>query len=115
MKKPKRTPVKKWSSRKIGQIAFWTGRGRSSKEIAEILGDGTHPATIRAVWYRWRLPRRSRAQKSAFITFPLSYNERLVIHRRAKRLNVTPEDFIRRTAFYAAKDDLYAAIMDGRK
>ncbi|MCV9906665.1 hypothetical protein OIV19_03420 [Brucella sp. HL-2] len=115
MKTPKRTPVKKWSSKKIGQIAFWTGRGRSSKEIAEILGDKTNPATIRAVWYRWGLPRRSRAQKSAFITFPVSYNERLIINRRAKRLNVAPEDFIRRVSFYAAKDDLYHAIVDGRK
>lgn len=113
MKKPKNTPVKKWTAKKIGQIGFWTGKGRSSREIAEILGDGTDPATIRAVWYRWALPRRSRAQKAVFVTLPMSYAQRHRINARAKRLNMLPEKFILDVADRAAKDDLYRAIVDG--
>jgi len=112
MSEKRKTP-QKWTARKIGQIGFWTGRGRSSREIAEILDDGTDPATIRAVWYRWHLPRRSRAQKAVYVTIPMSYEQRHRINKRAKRLNIPPEKFILDTAYHAAKGDLYRAIVDG--
>ncbi|WP_041594772.1 hypothetical protein [Brucella microti] len=113
MTKPKGQSVKKWSTKKVGQIGFWTGRGRSSREIAEILGDGTHPATIRAVWYRWALPRRSKAQKAVYVTIPMSYAQRHRINKRAMRLGLAPERFILDVAYRAAQDDLYHAIVDG--
>ncbi len=111
MKAPKR---KRWNNAKSAHVGFWTGKGRSSREIAEILADGTTSHTIRRQWYNWRLPSHGRAQKLVFINVPMSYQERRLISRRALRIGIPPEEFIRRVVISAAQDDLYQAVTDGR-
>ena len=111
MKKPKR---KRWSQSKAAHVGFWTGKGRSSREIAEILADGPTGHTIRRQWYNWRLPSHGRAQKLVFFNVPMSYHDRRVINRRAKKIGIPPEEFIRRVSLCAAMDDLYQAVTDGR-
>lgn len=105
---------KRWSNAKAAHVGFWTGKGRSSREIAEILADGTSGHTIRRQWYLWRLPSHGRAQKLVFVNVPMSYQDRQAINRRAKRMGITPEEFIRRVSLCAALDDLYQAVTDGR-
>jgi hypothetical protein len=36
-------------------VGYLTGRGFTSKKIAEVVGDGTIPETVRGVWRRWGL------------------------------------------------------------
>ncbi|MEN5278099.1 hypothetical protein ABE527_14240 [Brucella sp. TWI432] len=111
MKKPTR---RRWNNAKSAHVGYWTGKGRSSREIAEILADGTTSHTIRRQWYNWHLPSHGKAQKLVFVNVPMSYQDRLVINRRALRIGISPEEFIRRVALCAAKDDLYQAVTDGR-
>lgn len=103
----------RWPNSKVALIGFWVGKGRSSREIAELLNDGTLAGTIRRLGYRWNLPRHGRAQKHVHVSVPMAYIQRGVINRRAKRLGLEPEAFIRNVAFRVAQDDLYHAVMDG--
>jgi len=114
MKKTRKGGLRqKWPNSKVATIGFWVGKGRSSREIAELLNDGTLAGTIRRLGYRWNLPRHGRAQKMVHLSVPASYRQRGVINRRAKHLGLTPERFILDVAFRVAQDDLYHAVMDG--
>ncbi len=113
MTKAKGGAREKWPNSKVATIGFWMGRGRSSREIAELLADGTLDGTIRGLCSRWNLPRHGRAHRAVHVSVPMSCAQRDVINRRAKRLGMAPEAFIQRVAFRVAQDDLYTAVMDG--
>lgn len=117
MSKSKGCVTTRWSVAKCAHVAFWTGKGRSSQEIADILADGTLSATIRHQWYHWKLPiYRSRREKQAVaqVNVPMSYHDRLAISRAAKKVGIEPEEFLRRISLCAAGGDLYQAITAGR-
>jgi hypothetical protein len=107
--------VERWTNAKAAHVAFLTGRGVPSTEIAEILNDGVHPATIRAMWRRWRLPMTPTGGRHiATVPVPLMARERYLLTQRAKKLGLTSEEFLRRISVCAISDDLYAAVTDGR-
>ncbi|ATU91762.1 hypothetical protein [Phyllobacterium zundukense] len=107
--------VERWTNAKAAHVAFLTGKGVPSTEIARILNDGVHPATIRAMWRRWRLPMApTGGRHPAAVPINLYADERGLLAKRAKKLDVTPEEYLRRIAVCAISDDLYAAVTDGK-
>ncbi len=107
--------VERWSNAKAAHVAYLTGKGASSTEIANILNDGVHSATIRAMWRRWRLPMTPTGGRHvATVPVPLMARERTLLTQRAKKLSIAPEEYLRRISVCALSDDLYAAVTDGR-
>jgi len=82
----------RWNNAKAAKIAYLTGLGRTSTAIAEELGDGT----------RQQIP----------VPVPLTAGQRAQVKKHAQRLGITPEEWLRRVAAAAIKDDLYAAVVD---
>jgi len=90
-------------------VAYLTGLGRSSTQIAAELNDGTMGATIRRQWALWGIPMRS--AESRFITVPVLRQDQQNIARRAQSIGLTPEEWCSRILGVAARDDLYTAIV----
>ena len=108
--------VERWSNAKAGLVGYYTGLGRSSPQIAAILNDGTSDSTIRTLWGEWGLPlRMSRGKRLASIPIVLSVDVRVKLERRAKRMQIAPEEWLRRIAVAAIEDDLYRAIVGESK
>lgn len=107
--------VERWTNAKSAYVAYLTGKGVASTEIAKTLNDGVNPATIRAMWRRWRLPMTPTGGRHvATVPVPLMAHERTLLTQRAKKLKIAPEEYLRRISVCALSDDLYAAVTDGR-
>lgn len=107
--------VERWTNAKAAYVAYLTGKGVPSSEIAKTLNDGVRPETIRAMWRRWRLPMPpAGARHAATVSVNLYADERGLLARRARTLGIAPEEYLRRVAICAVTDDLYAAVTDGR-
>lgn len=107
--------VERWTNAKSAHVAYLTGKGVPATEIAKMLNDGVHPATIRAMWRRWRLPMAPTGGRHiATVPVSLVAHERHLLTQRAKKLKIAPEEYLRRIAICAVSDDLYAAVTDGR-
>jgi len=90
-----------------GQLGYLTGLGRSAENIAEAMGDGIHPAYVRTLWRRWGLE-----TAEARCMVPLTNPERAMLAWRAEKRGMTPEEWLRRIAAAAIREDLYSAIVD---
>lgn len=96
-----------------GVVGFLTGRGYTSARIAEIVGEGTSPETIRGVWRRWGLTQGPiRANDSVIVS--LTAYEIGMLNQRAQNLGIAPDEWLRRVAACAIRDDLYGAVTDGQ-
>jgi hypothetical protein len=107
--------VERWTNAKAAHVAFLTGKGVPSTEIAKVLNDGVRAETIRAMWRRWRLPMSSTGGRHpSTVPINLYAHERALLTKRAKQLGLAPEEYLRRIAVCAISDDLYAAVTDGK-
>ena len=103
----------RWNNAKAAKIAYLTGLGRTSTAIAEELGDGTMPETIRAMWRRWRIGYDGKGTRRQIpVPVPLTAGERSQVNKHARKLGITPEEWLRRVAAAAIKDDLDSAVVD---
>jgi hypothetical protein len=104
-----------WTNAKAGYVGFLTGRGYTSPEIEKILADGTSRETVRGMWRRWGLPLpETGGRRCAVLPVALSVDARRRLGIRAKKVGITPEEWIRRILISAVDDDLYDAVTDGR-
>lgn len=107
--------VKGWSNAKCAHVAYLTGRGYLSHEIEKILNDGTIAATIRGQWRRWGLPIPEKGGKRCYILpVVLTLGTRTKLSARARKVGISPDEWIRRVLLSAIDDDLYVAVTDGR-
>ena len=83
--------IERWTNAKAAFIGFLAGRGYSSAAIAEALGDGTTPATIRRLWRKWHLPKTR-----GFVVVPMGIRERANTAARAAQHDLTIEEYCRR-------------------
>jgi hypothetical protein len=96
-----------------GMIGYLTGRGFASVKIAAVLGDGTTPETVRGVWRRWGLT-NGRERANAVVPIEISQAETGLLQKRADALGISPDEWLRRVASCAIRDDLYDAVTDGK-
>lgn len=94
-----------------GNVGFLAGRGYFSREIADRMADGTHPATIRKSFQRWGLP-IIRHKGGFFIPFSPKMKAR--IDALSKQYKTTPEEIARRIIVCVVDDEMYEAVNDGR-
>jgi hypothetical protein len=107
--------VESWTNAKAGYVGFLTGRGYMSPEIEKILADGTSRETVRGLWRRWGLPiPQTGGRRCAIVPVAMTTETRRKLSIRAKKVGVTPDEWIRRILISAIDDDLYAAVTDGR-
>lgn len=107
--------VERWTNAKSALVAYLTGKGHTSVQIAEMLNDGTRPETIRRMWKLWELPLDSTGGRHrATVPVPLFAHERVALAILAKKVGVSPEEFLRRISICVISDDLYGAVTDGR-
>jgi len=107
--------VERWTNAKSALVAYLTGKGHTSVQIAEMLGDGTRPETIRRMWKLWALPVDSTGGRHrATVPVPLFAHERVALAIHAKKIGVSPEEFLRRISVCVISDSLYHAVTDGR-
>lgn len=104
--------VEKWTNAKAGLIGYYTGLGRTSAQIADVLHDGTSEHTIRRMWAKWGLPLEFTGGRSvAPVPVRLDANIRGRLGRIAIEQHLAPEEWLRRVALASIRDDLYAAIV----
>ncbi len=104
-----------FSNTKSAIIGYLTGKGFTSIRIAKLLDDGTKAATIRKMWERWNLPTNHTAGRSMeAISVPMAARERELVCKSAEKIGITPEEFIRKVAYYTARDDMFNAVVDDR-
>lgn len=101
-----------WSIRKALQVGFLTGRGYQSHEIAAILKDGTLAATIRRMWYLAKLEKVGREPNTVEIRITLTGHQRKMLGILASKRGLSAEEWLRRVAAAAIRDDLFAAEVD---
>lgn len=107
--------VERWTNAKAGIVGFMTGQGRTSVAIAEMIADGTNAATIRALWKKWGLPiDKSGGRRRGNVPVSLTIHQRKLLSKRAKQINIMPEEYLRRIVVCAIEDDLYGAVTDGK-
>lgn len=102
----------RWSNRKALRVGYLTGRGMQSHEIAAALADGTTAATIRRMWYLARLEKVGRNRNTVPVAIELTSYQRKALGILASAMNLTAEEWLRRIAAAAIKDDMYNAIVD---
>ena len=108
--------AEKFSNAKCALVGYLTGKGLTSRRISKILNDGTKPSTIRKMWNYWKLPAlKIEGRGMEEICVPFSSRERESICSAAESLNITPETFIRRVAYFVARDNMYDAVIDERE
>ena len=90
-------------------IGFLAGIGRSSVDIAADLADGTTPETIRAQWRRHGIAARTKATQ---VPIELGRHHLGRLSDLAKARGIAPEEWLRRLAVAAIKDDLFDAVVD---
>lgn len=105
--------IERYTNAKAALIGFLHGLGQDSQQIAKQLDDGTMPETIRAlIRAKYDLPR---SPLTATIWAAIDHTRRHKIKARAEVLGITPEEFARRVLMCVIDDDLYTAVIDGRK
>lgn len=93
------------------RLGYYHGQGLSSFKTAELLGDGTGPATVRTMTQRAKLPLIGRRQ--VIVPLNLEFWERDILQRHADERGITIHEllyrFVRRGLVL---DDLYLAVTD---
>lgn len=102
----------RWSNRKALRVGYLTGRGLQSHEIAAILADGTTAATVRRMWYLARLEKVGRRRNTVPIVIELTAYQRKALGLLASAKGLSADEWLRRVASAAIKDNLYNAIVD---
>jgi len=100
----------KWSNSKALRIGYLTGLGRTARAIAEELADGTTPESIRGQWRRHGIVDRRR--DGVDIRVRLSSYELKALGQAAEARGLDPEEWVRRVASAAIRDDLFDAVVD---
>lgn len=97
-------------------LGFHHGQGLSSVKIAELLGDGTGPETVRTMIQGADLPSAGRRR----VWLPLNFEswERDALQRHADERGITVHEllyrFVRQGLILAKPgEDLYDAVIDG--
>lgn len=98
------------------RLGFHHGQGLSSVKIAELLGDGTGPATVRTMIQGADLP--SPGSRMTVIPLQLEYWERDQLQRHADARGITVHEllyrFVRHGLILAKPgQDLFDAVIDG--
>jgi hypothetical protein len=95
------------------RLGYLLGRGKSSKDVAAEMGDGTHPATVRAMAkLAGLLPD---VPRQAVLPIRMASWQRDAIAGKAAELGIEPDVLALRILESAiVLDDLYAAVTDGR-
>lgn len=107
MFEPRRTAT--WNIR----LGYFHGQGCSSVKIAELLGDGTGPETVRTMIQGADLP--SAGRRRVFIPINMESWERDMLQRHADERGIDMQTLIyRMVASGLVLDDLYNAVTDGR-
>ncbi|WP_240233598.1 hypothetical protein [Devosia lacusdianchii] len=107
MFEPRRTAT--WNIR----LGFHHGQGLSSVKIAELLGDGTGPATVRTMIQGADLP--SPGARMTVVPVSFEYWQRDILQRHADERGLTVHQLLyRMIASGLVLDDLYDAVTDGR-
>lgn len=95
------------------RLGFHHGQGLSSVKIAELLGDGTGPATVRTMIQGADLP--SPGSRMACVPINFEYWQRDILQRHADERRITVHELLyRMVASGLVLDDLYDAVTDGR-
>ena len=95
------------------RLGFHHGQGLSSVKIAELLGDGTGPATVRTMIQGADLP--SAGSRMATVPVNFEYWQRDILQRHADERRITVHQLLyRMIASGLVFDDLYDAVTDGR-
>jgi hypothetical protein len=95
------------------RLGFHHGQGLSSVKIAEMLGDGTGPETVRTMIQGAALPSPGRRR----VWIPLNFEswERDALQRHADERRITVHELLYRMIKDGlVLDDLYDAVTDGR-
>jgi hypothetical protein len=103
---------RRWPVGKVAEAAFLFGRGRSAKEIAEIID--AKPSTVSQQKANWGLRKYAPGRAKFVVPVELSVNTRSRLAQQAERVGCTPEELLARICSCAVQDDLYAAITDGK-
>lgn len=107
--------VERWTNAKSGFVGYLTGRGYTSGEIERILNDGTSMHTVRGMWRRWGLPLTETGGRRSFVVpVSLGRSARSKLAKSAKKVGITPDEFLRRIIVSVVDDDLYKAVVDDR-
>ena len=85
-----------------GMLGFLTGRGYSSVAIAETLGEGTTPETVRSMWTKWGFRGRGLLTREVSVTVPLKERERAHLTARADQNGLSVEEYCRRILICAS-------------
>lgn len=95
------------------QLGFYHGRGLSSVAIAQQLGDGTGPATVRTMIQGASLP--SPGARMTCIPVDFECWQRDAIASKAAEIGITINELLWRMSVSGlVLDDLYDAVTDGR-
>jgi hypothetical protein len=103
--------IERWTNAKAAHCGFNLGMARNSVEVAEILGDGTSPETLRRMIKLWQLP-VDRANRGLLVR--ITSHKKRKLREKADSLGIEPEEFLRRIVECVVGDDLYDAVTDGR-
>lgn len=104
--------IETWTNARAALIGFLTGRGYSSIAIAEVIDDGTLPATIRLMQRKWSLHSAGYSGDQVVLSIPLTSKQRANIAARAAQRGLSVEEYCRRVLVCASMPvDLYEAIV----
>jgi len=104
--------VERWTNAKAGLIGFLTGRGYSSRAIADVLDDGTSPESVRSLQQKWSLHSAGYSGDEVMIVVPLSGQQRSRLHAWAMRRGMSIEEYARRILICSSMPtDMYDAIV----
>lgn len=111
-RKPSQFPPQH-SSRWAIRLGFFLGRGYSSNEVARLLEDGTHPATVRGMAKKANI--LPDVPRQVIVPVSMASWQRDAIAGKAAELGVDIDVLMVRILESAVVlDDLYAAVTDGR-
>lgn len=85
-----------------GMLGFLTGRGYSSVAIAESLGEGTSPETVRRMWTLWGLRGRGLKTREVCVMVGIRERERAYLTDRAAQHGLSLEEYCRRILLCAS-------------
>lgn len=99
----------RWPNSKALLVGYLTGIGRTARAIAEHLADGTSSETIRAQWRRQGICDR---REGTEVRVALTTHELTRLHQLAADRGFEPDEWLRRVAAAAIRDDLFNAVVD---
>lgn len=104
----------RWTIAKGAFIGFLTGMGYTAVDIEKRMGDGTSRETVRRMWKLWELPTNEvGGARYKRVSIDLRFGERAKLAKQAQKRGLTMEEYLRRIARCAIRDDMYDAITDG--